>query len=106
MALRGRGVIVLVTSDAAVTPYAGWGAYGISKAGLEQMGRIWAEELRASGVRVLIVDPGEMDTVMHAEAMPDADRTTLADPAVVARRIVDLIAGAETIASGSRLEAA
>jgi NAD(P)-dependent dehydrogenase (short-subunit alcohol dehydrogenase family) len=106
MAVRGRGLIVSVTSDASVSAYATWGAYGVSKAALDHLGRIWAAELAGSGVRFLAVDPGEMDTAMHAEAMPEADRTTLADPAVVAERILDMIRSAEQIPSGARLEAA
>jgi hypothetical protein len=47
-----------------------------------------------------------MDTAMHAEAMPDADRAKLADPAAVAERIVDIVRHAEEIPSGARLEAA
>ena len=74
MVLRGSGTIVNVTSDAATEAYPGWGAYGASKAALEQLARIWAAELEGTGVRVLTVDPGEMDTVMHAQAVPDADR--------------------------------
>lgn len=88
MVLRGAGAVVNVTSDAATQAYPSWGAYGASKAALEQLGRIWAAELEGTGVRLLSVDPGEMDTVMHAEAMPDADRTQLGDPAQVADRIV------------------
>jgi NAD(P)-dependent dehydrogenase (short-subunit alcohol dehydrogenase family) len=94
MVLRGRGTIVNVTSDAAVEAYPRWGAYGASKAALEQLGRVWAAELAGTGVRVLTVDPGEMDTRMHADAMPEADRAALADPARVAERIVALLAGA------------
>ena len=92
MLLRGRGVIVNISSDAATAAYERWGAYGVSKAALEQLGRIWAAELAGTGVRVITVDPGEMNTRMHAEAMPDADPATLADPACVAERIADLIA--------------
>ena len=106
MAVRGRGLIVSVTSDASVSAYATWGAYGVSKAALDHLGRIWAAELADSGVRFLTVDPGEMDTAMHAEAMPDADRAKLADPAAVADRIVDIVRHAEEIPSGARLEAA
>jgi NAD(P)-dependent dehydrogenase (short-subunit alcohol dehydrogenase family) len=95
MVLRGRGLILNVTSDAAVEAYSGWGAYGASKAALEQLGRIWAAELGGTGVQVLNVDPGEMNTRMHAEAMPDADPTSLADPAAVARRLVALIQASE-----------
>ncbi len=106
MALRRRGLIVHVSSDAAVSAYPGWGAYGVSKAALDHLARIWAVELGATGVRVLSVDPGEMNTRMHADAMPDADPATLADPAAVAARIADMIAHAARAPSGARIEAA
>jgi NAD(P)-dependent dehydrogenase (short-subunit alcohol dehydrogenase family) len=92
MVLRGQGVVVNVSSDAAHEAYERWGAYGASRAALEQLGRIWSAELAGSGVRLLSVDPGEMNTRMHAEAMPEADPATLADPAEVAQRIADVIA--------------
>jgi NAD(P)-dependent dehydrogenase (short-subunit alcohol dehydrogenase family) len=88
MALRGRGTIVHVSSDAATSAYPRWGAYGVSKAALDHLGRSWAAELGELGVRLLVVDPGEMDTAMHADAMPEADRTTLARPEEVAHRIL------------------
>ena len=88
MVLRGSGTVVNITSDAATEAYERWGAYGASKAGLLHLGRIWAAELAGTGVRVVDFDPGEMDTRMHADAMPDADRSTLADPAEVAERLV------------------
>jgi len=92
-ARQGRpAVVVHVTSDAAVTPYAGWGAYGASKAALLHMSRIWDEELRPHGVRVLAVDPGDMDTPLHALAVPDADPATLKKPAAAAAEIVGRIA--------------
>jgi NAD(P)-dependent dehydrogenase (short-subunit alcohol dehydrogenase family) len=104
MALRGAGLVLHVTSDAGVTPYPGWGAYGVSKAALDHLGRIWAAELEGSRVRFLTVDPGEMDTEMHAQAMPDADRGALARPAVVAETILEMIRAADTLESGVRLE--
>jgi NAD(P)-dependent dehydrogenase (short-subunit alcohol dehydrogenase family) len=91
MALRGRGTVVLVSSDAASTAYAGWGAYGVSKAALEHLGRIWDAELSASGVRFLSVDPGEMDTRMHREAVPEADPSSLLRPEDAASKVVDLL---------------
>jgi NAD(P)-dependent dehydrogenase (short-subunit alcohol dehydrogenase family) len=106
MALRRRGLIVHVTSDASVSGYPGWGAYGVSKAALDHLGRSWAAELEGTGVRVWSVDPGEMNTRMHADAVPDADPSTLLDPAVVAMRIADMIAHAARIPSGARVEAA
>jgi NAD(P)-dependent dehydrogenase (short-subunit alcohol dehydrogenase family) len=90
-----RGSMVLnVSSDAAVTPYPRWGAYGGSKAALLHMSRIWDEELVSEGVRVLALDPGDMDTPLHALAVPDADRTALKAPAVAAREMLDAIAAA------------
>jgi NAD(P)-dependent dehydrogenase (short-subunit alcohol dehydrogenase family) len=91
MALRGRGTVVMVSSDAASTAYPGWGAYGVSKAALEHLGRVWDSELSASGVRFLTVDPGEMDTRMHREAVPEADPTTLVRPEAAAAKVVDLL---------------
>jgi NAD(P)-dependent dehydrogenase (short-subunit alcohol dehydrogenase family) len=88
----GRGGVVMnIISDAAITPYPSWGAYGASKAALAQMSRIWHEELRAEGVRVLTIDPGDMDTPLHALAVPGADPATLLRPADAATRVADAI---------------
>ncbi|MFT3693282.1 MAG: SDR family oxidoreductase [Kofleriaceae bacterium] len=103
MALRGAGTIVHLSSDAAVEPYPRWGAYGVSKAAQDHLSRILAAELAETGVRIFAVDPGEMDTKMHADAMPDADRATLQRPREVAARIVAMIEG--NAPSGSRLVA-
>ncbi len=105
MALRQSGTIVHVSSDASVNAYQRWGAYSVSKAAFDHLARLWAAELGDQGVRSFSVDPGEMDTRMHAAALPDADRATLARPADVARRIVALIR-AESTPNGARLEAA
>lgn len=104
MALRGRGTVVHVSSDAAVEAYPRWGAYGIAKAGQDHLSRILAAELAGTGVRVLSVDPGEMDTAMHEAAIPGADRSQLASPAQVALRLVAML---ESTAwpSGARLVA-
>ena len=87
----GRQALVLnISSDAAVNAYAGWGAYGASKAALAHMTRIWDEELREHGVRLLAIDPGDMDTPMHAQAVPDEDRATLKQPATAACDVLAL----------------
>lgn len=65
------GTLVNVTSDAAVEGYEGWGAYGASKAALEQLSRVLAVEEPA--VRVYWVDPGDMRTRMHQDAFPGED---------------------------------
>jgi NAD(P)-dependent dehydrogenase (short-subunit alcohol dehydrogenase family) len=106
MALRGRGLVLAISSDAGVVGYPRWGAYGVSKAALDQLTRSWAAELSNSGVRFLSVDPGEMDTRMHQDAVPDADPARLARPDDVARVLADVIARAETFPNGARLELA
>jgi NAD(P)-dependent dehydrogenase (short-subunit alcohol dehydrogenase family) len=68
---RSRGAIVNVTSDAGSESYAGWGGYGSSKAALEHLGRVLAEE--EPNVAVYTVDPGDMNTRMHQEAFPGED---------------------------------
>ncbi|WP_026677452.1 SDR family NAD(P)-dependent oxidoreductase [Fictibacillus gelatini] len=73
MLQRNEGSIINVTSEAGNVGYAGWGAYGISKFALEGLTETWADEVSETGVRVNMVDPGEMDTEMHALAVPDCD---------------------------------
>jgi NAD(P)-dependent dehydrogenase (short-subunit alcohol dehydrogenase family) len=94
-AREGRGAVVLnVSSDAAVTAYPRWGAYGASKAALRHLSAIWDAELAADGVRFLAIDPGDMDTPLHAAAMPEAGRDALKLPADAARELAGAIAAA------------
>lgn len=80
-ARQARGALVLnISSDAAVNAYPAWGAYGASKAALVHMTRTWHAELRDHGIHMLALDPGDMDTPMHAAALPGADRTQLQSP--------------------------
>jgi NAD(P)-dependent dehydrogenase (short-subunit alcohol dehydrogenase family) len=88
---RGEGIIVNVTSDAAVQGYPGWGGYGASKAALEQLSRVLAAEIEGSGVRVYAVDPGDMDTQMHREAEPGVDLSDLPGPEIAAPAFVQLV---------------
>ena len=70
--LRERhGIVVNITSDAAVEAYPGWGGYGSSKAALNQMTNILAAE--EPDVAVYSFDPGDMNTQMHQEAFPGED---------------------------------
>ncbi len=94
-AREGRGGLVInISSDAATSAYAGWGAYSASKAALRHMSAIWDEEMSESGVRFLSIDPGDMDTALHAAALPDADRTALRHPAEAAREVIAAIVDA------------
>jgi NAD(P)-dependent dehydrogenase (short-subunit alcohol dehydrogenase family) len=91
---KGGAVVLNVSSDAAVNAYARWGAYGASKAALHHLTRIWEQELAGSGIRLISLDPGDMDTAMHAAAIPDADISSLKRPASAAREVADVIAAA------------
>ncbi len=91
MKARGAGVIVNVTSDAGVNSYPGWGGYGASKAALEHLSRTLNAELDATGIRVYVVDPGDMNTEMHQRAEPGVDLTHLPGPDVPAPAFVRLI---------------
>src|ERR1044072_1531396 len=103
-AREGRGAVVLnISSDAAVNAYPGWGAYGASKAALHHLSRVWGEEHAADGVRFLSIDPGDMDTPMHAAAVPDADPSTLKRPEQAARELADAIAAALSSSSEEEL---
>ena len=91
-ARNGRGAAVInISSDAAVNPYSRWGAYGASKAALRHLTAIWAEEAKADGISFLSLDPGDMDTPLHALAVPDADPTTLKRPQEAAAEIVEAL---------------
>jgi NAD(P)-dependent dehydrogenase (short-subunit alcohol dehydrogenase family) len=91
-AREGSGAVVLnISSDAATQPYPRWGAYGASKAALHHLSRVWDEELAPEGVHFLSLDPGDMDTPLHALAVPDADRATLKRPETAAKVLVDAV---------------
>jgi len=91
---NGGAVVLNVSSDAALTPYARWGAYGASKAALHHLTRIWEQELGNTQVSFLSLDPGDMDTALHAIAVPDADRSSLKRPEVAARELADAVTAA------------
>ena len=69
------------------------------------MSRIWGQELASTGIQVLSIDPGDMDTPLHALAVPEADRSNLKNPANAARELVDVIGAAllASIPTGVRL---
>ncbi|NNF55948.1 MAG: SDR family oxidoreductase [Acidimicrobiales bacterium] len=91
-ARQGRvPTVVNISSDAAINAYPTWGAYGASKAALRHLTAIWGEESNDTGIRFISIDPGDMDTPLHALADPDADPATLKRPADSAAEVVDAI---------------
>jgi NAD(P)-dependent dehydrogenase (short-subunit alcohol dehydrogenase family) len=84
-----RGVVVNVSSDAAVEAYEGWGAYGSSKAALDQWTAVLAAE--EPELSVYSVDPGDMRTEMHQAAFPGEDISDRPAPETVAPALLALI---------------
>ena len=84
------GMVVNVSSDAAIEAYEGWGGYGASKAALDHLSAVWARE--EPTVRFLSFDPGDMRTQMHQEAFPDEDISDRPDPETVVPALLYLLA--------------
>jgi NAD(P)-dependent dehydrogenase (short-subunit alcohol dehydrogenase family) len=103
--VESGGSIINVTSDAGRTGYPGWGAYGISKFGIEGMSETWAGELEESDVRVNWVDPGDMNTKMHRDAEPEEDPSQWADPKEVTEVFIYLASDESKGVSGRRFQA-
>jgi NAD(P)-dependent dehydrogenase (short-subunit alcohol dehydrogenase family) len=98
------GRIVNVTSSLGHRPKPPWGAYSVSKAGLEALTTVLAKELKPTGIVVNMVDPGSVRTRMRTEALRGEDDLKAADPARVAPLFVYL-ASEECRESGELLEA-
>jgi len=103
--IESGGSIINVTSDAGRIGYPGWGAYGISKFGIEGMSATWAAELEDSTTRVNWVDPGEMNTEMHRAAEPEEDPTQWTDPEAVTEVFIYLASDESRGVNGQRFEA-
>ncbi len=86
------GRLVALTSSVGASPRAFWGAYGASKAALENLVQSYSDEVKnLSPVRTLIVDPGRTRTAMRAKAYPGEDPSTVKEPSVVADAIVQML---------------
>jgi NAD(P)-dependent dehydrogenase (short-subunit alcohol dehydrogenase family) len=86
------GVIINLSSDAAVEPYPGWGGYGSSKAALDQLSAVLATETgEAPAVPVYAFDPGDMRTEMHQAAFPGEDISDRAEPEAVVPALLRLL---------------
>jgi NAD(P)-dependent dehydrogenase (short-subunit alcohol dehydrogenase family) len=84
------GVLVSITSDAALEAYPGWGGYGSAKAALERLSAVLAEEEPA--VTVWTVDPGDLRTRMHQQAFPGEDISDRPLPETVAPGLATMLA--------------
>ncbi len=100
-----RGMVVNVTSDAAIGGYEGWGGYGASKAALDLATRTLAAELAPRGVAAVAVDPGDLRTELHQLAFPGEDIGDRPEPQVTLPFWAWLFAQRGTAVSGQRFRA-
>ena len=96
--------VIFVSSGVGYRGRAGWGAYSVSKFGVEGLNQVWADELEAEGIRVNAVNPGGTRTQMRAAAYPQEDPMILPTPEDIAAVFVWL-ARADTTVTGKSLEA-
>jgi NAD(P)-dependent dehydrogenase (short-subunit alcohol dehydrogenase family) len=81
--------VINITSDAGIEGYETWGGYGSSKAALEQLSRVLANE--RPEWKVYWVDPGNMQTQMYQESCPGEDISNLPTPEISVPGILELI---------------
>lgn len=103
--LAPNAALEFVSSGASLGPRERWGAYNVSKIALDGLAGIWALELRPSGVRVYIIDPGPMRTTMRAAAYPHEDPSTLDPPEARTGAFLWLAEHGTLAQSGQRFEA-
>lgn len=105
MSAQGKGSIINVTSGVGRRGKARWGAYAVSKAGLEALTQVLADEVSESGIRVNSVNPAATRTEMRAKAYPDEDPRTLPAPEDIVPIFLYLASDASSGVSGQSLEA-
>jgi NAD(P)-dependent dehydrogenase (short-subunit alcohol dehydrogenase family) len=84
-----NGIVLNISSDAAVEPYPGWGGYGSAKAALDQLSAVLGAE--EPDIRVYAVDPGDMRTDMHQAAFPGEDISDRPEPEAVVPALLRLL---------------
>jgi NAD(P)-dependent dehydrogenase (short-subunit alcohol dehydrogenase family) len=105
MLARWGGSIINLTSGVARLGTARWGAYAVSKAGLEGFTQVLADEVKASGIRVNSVNPAPTRTGMRAAAYPQEDPSTLPTPASIMAIFIFLASDISSRITGQALNA-
>jgi NAD(P)-dependent dehydrogenase (short-subunit alcohol dehydrogenase family) len=98
-------LVVMISSDAALGAYPGWGAYGASKAALDLVSRTLSQELAEHNVNVVAVDPGDLRTAMHQAAFAGEDISDRPTPDVTVPFWAWLFGQAPSGVNGQRFQA-
>lgn len=102
---RKCGSIINVSSGVGVEGRPRWGAYSVSKFGVEALTQIWSQELRPYHIRVNVVNPGRVRTEMRRAAYPDEDPNTLPRPEEILDVFVYLASDESRAMTGQRFQA-
>lgn len=86
------GRVIFVSSGVTMEPRAYWGAYTVSKAGLEALAHTYAAETAQTNMRVNVVEPGRVRTAMRAKAYPGEDPAIRPAPDDIVKPFLDLAA--------------
>jgi NAD(P)-dependent dehydrogenase (short-subunit alcohol dehydrogenase family) len=105
MRAAGGGSIINVSSGVGNVARARWGAYAVSKWGVEALSGNLALEEADAGIRVNIVDPGRLRTGMRRAAYPEEDPTRPAPPEAAVDVFLWLASPASAGVTGERFEA-
>jgi NAD(P)-dependent dehydrogenase (short-subunit alcohol dehydrogenase family) len=100
MAKQKSGCIITLSSSVGRTGRGNWGAYAVSKFGVEGLSQVLADELRPAGICVVTFNPGATRTIMRAEAYPSEDPAKLRDPSVAAGALLRLARRSSPAMSG------
>jgi NAD(P)-dependent dehydrogenase (short-subunit alcohol dehydrogenase family) len=104
MVPRRHGCLIMISSSVGRRGRAQWGAYAVSKSGVEGLVQVMAEELRPHGICVMSFNPGGTRTTMRREAYPEEDPRDQRDPAIPAEALVRLATSASLEISGHAFE--
>jgi NAD(P)-dependent dehydrogenase (short-subunit alcohol dehydrogenase family) len=104
MAKQAHGCIIMVSSSVGRVGRAGWGAYAVSKFGVEGLSQVMADELKSAGITVMTFNPGGTRTAMRAAAYPREDRRKLQDPSAPAESLLRLALCASPTMSGKSFD--
>ncbi|MCL5268590.1 MAG: SDR family oxidoreductase [Bacteroidetes bacterium] len=104
MLKRSSGSIINITSGVVRRPYPKWGAYLPSKFAVEGMTMMLSEELRDTGVRVNLIDPGRTSTDMIRKAFPEVDPSTYKLPVEITDPFVFLASDESRLVTGTRIQ--
>jgi NAD(P)-dependent dehydrogenase (short-subunit alcohol dehydrogenase family) len=89
--LSDAGRVLFVTSGAARKHVAFWGGYAMSKSALEILALTYAVECEPTNIKVNLINPGPMRTLMRKKAMPGEDPAYLVKPEEMAFKVVEML---------------